>query len=297
MSLPTYFFDVENCRHLPADMFIRYMEVCQVLAFDRLSEDFTGTVAQLDRLSHAVTVFDFFVTSEALRRHPDILEASCYRERTYPKSFSEWQSVLSTIVVPLRPVVLPAPDRIEISEETLSSESRNCDMTRPVAPCPDDAEMVPQPLLVSSGSRRRPRRRRGGRDRLPDECLIPMESVADPATNPLVQPGQTVQLLSDDEVGRHIISVRDSKLTSSESRSRLTIDYLRDTSLGMILSINNIYQPKRLVLKSEVEPGAPFVEEFYRWRTLPSEVFTADRRLWSSLRAGEKVDATCVGPG
>lgn len=71
---PTYFFDQENVRQLPQDLFKRYMIVLEILSQERLGQPFVGDASGMRALMTEITVFDIFVVTSALVKTPALVE-------------------------------------------------------------------------------------------------------------------------------------------------------------------------------------------------------------------------------
>lgn len=317
---PTYFFDLENCKQLPSDLFLRYMEVCQVLSYDRLGEDFTGSSAQLRALMYKITVYDIFVVTEALARDPSILQECTFRAGTYPKSYADWCATLEA-------ETLPSSAR-RISLDSTGEPAAKVKKTAPTAgaaPAATAAREKTQPALdqgkekAAAGAELKSTKTKTKQEQ--PKKLKPKQNVAAnrQEETPPVEPRpmspvtcgfrKTYGELSAKQVKRlefyrKIPSLRDeivaSVVTDTREGRRFKTPSLRKLGSGIeppdwrrcYETLSRVFRPTRVVLVKEVKPHQFDIVSCTGWRTLPSVVVTTDPVVWREVPASERINYT-----
>lgn len=286
---PAFFFDVDNTRHLPRELFLNYMRTLQVLCLDRLGESFTGNCRQMRLLQDCVTVFDFFVVTTALQRDPQLAQDTDALPRQYPQSYEEW----------VQRIYMSRP-RDDVEPHPVVS----CDPNIDAAPTEDDSSVgVPDPVPLETGDVRA-----GGPSDNPVSS-VPQQNVAgdadagggEPSPPPVTSSGETGPV--SERGGRRrrsrltwtqrclAVSRREERTVSYHSahvvlpeppdtvqRFALRYDSLKcetsPTGLDFLKALSFSYVPESVTLIERFDPDLPMIEDAHRWRGLPAHVYT-----------------------
>lgn len=264
---PTFFFDLENVRHLPPDLYVRYISVLEVLASDRLGEHFDGSLQQMNKLCLYITVFDMFVVGEAFRQHPSMLAETDISRA--PSSYDEWK--LRCTHAPSVTAMVP------LDHDAQSTSAENDDTT---------VGVTVHGVLPTID---RARRRRGGRRRSVASRLLRREvSGEHMAECDHSSPCASVVRTTTLPKRRKFLS-RDLDRISIRFNSR------KSWRKGFDV-LSQFYKPETLVyIDCDYSPGLPIVEECLHWAELPSIVYTFDSAFYHKWPSEKRLLSVGIG--
>lgn len=289
-SNPTYFFDQENVRNLPQDLFDRYMIVLEILSQERLGTFFTGDSKNMCDLMTEITVLDIFAVTTALSKTPELAQE--YDTSRAPRSYGDWVMRYQAVPEPhtsLGGISIeesnteklmaggPAPlvsEALEAEEQKGVVAESGLSMEDSSAPAgqvarlmlPTDRQAVTgHPFTVNGGGRKHP------------EWLCRTPTISDALFLDVrwsVVRGCRYKSTKFKELGLTLIELQDWRQAFS--------------------TLGKVYRPRELVFTDGPKIDASFAEDCLCWKTLPSIVYTMDKAFFESYEGQKTVGAWVV---